>query len=54
VAADFTTVDPGGEEWRGLLLAEFGGEALVRLSVYFFTVMPAPDWRAPFVDRSTG
>ncbi|HYM84079.1 MAG TPA: nuclear transport factor 2 family protein [Candidatus Dormibacteraeota bacterium] len=41
---------PDGSRWHAVLLAEFRGDKIARITSYFAPELPAPEWRAGWVE----
>lgn len=42
---------PDGSRWHVVLLAEFRGDRIRKITEYFAPELPAPEWRARWVER---
>ena len=45
------TLKYGEERWYGVSIVEFDGPQIARMTDFFGPSLPAPEWRAAWVDR---
>lgn len=45
---------PDGSLWWVVILYQLRGERICRATVFFAPEFPAPEWRGPYVERSSG
>ena len=43
---------PDGSRWHMVMLAEFRGDRIARMTEYYAPELPAPEWRAALVERT--